>query len=125
MGHNTSVLVLNDALGHIKNDPNFGKNLAAAITHLAVSGDKQVDIPATYRDSNGNARSVHVNAATAIESHHADGTSVITIGENCAHVLSRSLFPYGGDEYKVRVLKALADEMGYYVARKPSRRKPR
>lgn len=123
MGYNTTVLVLNDALGLIEKDPNFGKNLAAAITHLTVSGGEQVDISAAERDSDGNVRSVHVNAATAIESHHADGTSVVAVGENCARILKRVLYPYGEDEYKVCVLKALADDMGYYVARKPAKRK--
>lgn len=71
MGYNSSVIVMNDALHDIAADPDFGKNLSRAITSL-VHG-KPVDVRALN----------HVNAATAIESHHADNTSLVSFGGNC------------------------------------------
>jgi hypothetical protein len=73
MGLNTTVLILNDALGDIAKDPDFGKKLVAAI----ADGGKQVVISTP---SFG-------NAATVIESHHSDNTVLIAVGGNCASVL--------------------------------------
>lgn len=78
MGFNTTVLVLNDALHHIENDPEFGRKLVQAIQ--AVSRGSQVDI-----SSNG-----HCNAATVIESHHADYDVLVKIGGNRAVVITEN-----------------------------------
>lgn len=74
MGYNTTVVVMNDALGMIEGDPNFGKNLARAIAE--VGRGKPVDVPAS------NGRGVHCNAATVIESHHADYDVYVRVGQN-------------------------------------------
>ncbi len=107
MGFNTSVIVLNDALHYIEEDPTFGKKLAEAIQRLN-SNKGGIDISAGG----------HANAATAIETHHADVSSLIAIGGN-----QGTLLCYGGgyrhDEGdKVRMLQSLADSLGYTLMKK-------
>ena len=79
MGFNTTVVVMNDALAQIEHDPEFGKNLARAI--YEVQRGKPVDVPACGE------RSVHCNAATVIESHHADYMVLVEVGRNSGRVV--------------------------------------
>lgn len=80
MGWNTTVVVLNDALSFIENDPEFGKRLAGAI-QKAVRG-KPVDVAA--HSANGG---IHCNAATVIETHHADYDVLVRVGGNRGEVV--------------------------------------
>lgn len=106
MGFNTTVVVLNDALHEIKNDPDFGRKLYDAV--LCVQRGPQ-DVSA------GN----HCNAVSVIESHHADGFHLIAVGGN-----------YGLDLGYVgswqadpdQMLRALADRRGYRLVKKPKKR---
>jgi hypothetical protein len=82
MGYNTTVVVLNDALSFIENDPEFGRNLARAIMEAATNGGKPVNVPA--RSSRGG---VHCNAATVIETHHADYSVLVKVGQNYGEAL--------------------------------------
>ena len=115
MGYNTTVVVMNDGLGYIENDPDFGKKLARAISQMAVTPRGQtVDVSA----------GPHVNAATVIESHHADGTTVIAVGENYGRELTQYQIHTGrlvGEERDLAILKELADQLGYTLRRKPKR----
>ena len=110
MGYNTTVVVLNDALGNIEEDPEFGKNLARAIMQLSVSRGRPVDV-----SSKG-----HVNAATAIETHHADRYIASAIGGNRAVVLGDCGSWNVDDE--VDMLRRLADKYGYNLHKKRDRR---
>lgn len=76
MGWNTTVVVLNDALHNIEKDRDFGKNLAAAIQRT-VGTDRPIDVPA------GN----HCNAATVVETHHADFPVLVRVGGNMGKVV--------------------------------------
>jgi hypothetical protein len=76
MGYNTTVLIINDALDSIRTDPNFGKNLADAVCKVGALGGK-IDVSA------GN----HYNAATVIESHHADRNVLVEIGGNTGEIV--------------------------------------
>lgn len=112
MGLNTGVVILNDALGQIKDHPEeFVQNLRVAIGEYNQNGGKSVDIRV------GN----HVNAAAVFHQSHADNTGVYALGGNHA---TRLLETYNGgrhhsDEDKLELLKRLADEMGYNISRKP------
>jgi hypothetical protein len=107
MGYNTTVIVLNDALTDIANDPEFGHKLARAISRLSI--EPNVGVSAGY----------HAHAATAIETHHADGNAVVVVGGNSASVLGYTL---GGTHYreedKIRILRQLADDLGYSLRKK-------
>ena len=106
MGFNTTVIVLNDALGNIEEDPEFGKNLARAIMHLSVSRGRPVDV-----SSKG-----HCNAATAIETHHADRYIATAIGGNTGVVLGDcGSWQVDGE---VDMLRRLADQHGYTLHKK-------
>jgi hypothetical protein len=105
MGYNSTLIVLNDALHQISEDKDFGKKVADAISHLQVSHGEQVGI-----HSGG-----HCNAATAVESHHADGIKLIAIGGNCAQDLG---YVGGYRSSPLDMLESLADSLGYSVVKK-------
>jgi len=111
MGFNTTVVVMNDAGDQIANDPTFGKKLAQAIR--GMFGDRgPIDVSA------GN----HLNAATVIESHHADNTVLVAVGGNFATALLQT----GGYRHhevqgQEQLLRDLADKLGYRISKKPAR----
>jgi hypothetical protein len=109
MGYNTSVLILNDALGTIADDPLFGKRLVDAIH--AVQHGETVEVPAVSTDGRCSC-----SAATVIETHHADGTSVVAFGGNYGQVITNVYYSEG--ELPLRVLKQLADELGYDIKKR-------
>ena len=80
MGCNTTVVVMNDALSYIADDPLFGNRLADAIGQ-ACSG-KKVDVAAISKNGG-----VHSNAATVIECHHADFDVMVKVGGNTGFVI--------------------------------------
>lgn len=123
MGYNTSVLVLNDAVDMIAKDPHFGRKLYEAV--LSLSRGKQVDVPAHSYDEKGAVRGVHCNAATVVETHHADGVSIVAFGQNCATKLSELYYVKGGhysEEGKLDIVRMMADELGYKLVKKPKRK---
>lgn len=109
MGWNTTVMICNDSLHAIESDAEFGKNLANAIKKASCY-NKPVDVSAGS----------YCNAASVIESHHADGTALVAVGGN--HGTKLGEFYYVGhhhtDDGQVALLKALADKLGYRVSKK-------
>lgn len=77
MGLNTTVVVFNDAINEIERDPNFGKNLAAAIRSIGFNTD-----PISVSAMN------HGSAALVIECHHADYDVYVKVGGNSGEVVS-------------------------------------
>lgn len=103
MGYNSTLIVLNDALHQIKDDKEFGEKVYNAV--LTVNRGKPVDI------YSGN----HCNAATVIETHHADSLRLIAVGGNCGQDLGYA----GSYSFKPEeMLKILADRLGYRIVRK-------
>lgn len=78
MGYNTTVVVLNDALGAIAEDAEFGKRLAEAINR--VSRGKPVSVAAHGKYG------IHCNAALVVETHHADYDVTVVVGGNTGRV---------------------------------------
>lgn len=108
MGFNTTVVVLNDAVDSIRNDKDFGRKLADAITHRAVTS-KPIDVSA------GN----HVNAALVVESHHADELKAILVGGNYGEDLGyigRWDLKVEEPEDKKEVLRSVARLLGMKVS---------
>ncbi len=106
MGFNTTVVVMNDALHQIEEDKEFGRKLAQAALLTYNRGRQDV--------SAGN----HVNAATVIESHHADGIHLIAVGGNYGQDLG---YVGGYRSTPEDMLRSLADQLGYRLVRKAKR----
>ena len=112
MGFNTTVVVLNDALHQIAEDTEFGKKLSQACLMAHHQGPQDV--------SAGN----HMNAATAIESHHASTLLPVLVGGNFAFPLKVSLYePDHSADLELLLLKKLAESKGFYLRKKPSKKK--
>jgi hypothetical protein len=113
MGYNSTVIVMNDALDMIAKDLDFGKKLAAAVLHLSVNDGKAIDVSA----KNGN--SCYANAATVVESHHADITTLVAIGGNYGTSLGTVLVhSHHRQEDKIEVLKQIANQLGFRLVKK-------
>jgi len=80
MGFNTTVVVMNDAVNEIERDPDFGRNLAAAIRSVGCYS-KPVDVSAMN----------YCNAASVIECHHADLDVYVKVGGNYGEVVAPEL----------------------------------
>lgn len=108
MGFNSTVLVRNDALGCIEKDPEFGKKIADAIHRLSHER-KGIDIGSGF----------NVNAATVVETHHASGTALVAVGGNHATVVtSVGDVPHHEEEGQIKILQALAEQLGYRLVKK-------
>jgi hypothetical protein len=80
MGYNTTLLVLNDALSAIENDPEFGRKLANAIRRRGQDfRSKRIDM------SVGSFS----NAVSVIDTVHSGSTSLIAVGGNYASVITK------------------------------------
>lgn len=103
MGYNTTIVIMNDALREIREDQNFGQKVADAVS--LVSRGEPVDVSA------GN----HGNAATVIETHHADTMKLIAVGGNFGYDMGCVGF---NDPTPVDILRDLADRLGYRLVKK-------
>lgn len=113
MGYNTTVIVLNDALDSISKDPDFGKKLLRAVQE--VKPGHMADVSALG----------FVNAASVIETHHADETAIVAVGQNYGKKVASAYYvgPFheDGSEGQLKLLRALADKLNYRVAKLPRR----
>jgi hypothetical protein len=112
MGWNTSMIILNDAVDAIGKDKEFGQKVHDAVLRCG-SRNKQINIPS----------GPNINAATIIESHHADSSVLLAVGGNCASVLTSVFdFRHNTEETQVKLLRELADKLGYTISRKRSKK---
>jgi len=113
MGWNTTVVVMNDSLDAIRRDSKFGEKLYDACLRIHNSEGRGINVSATPDGT----QAYHVNAATVIESHHADGTALVAVGGNYGVSLGEFYAP-GLEDKDVRLLKQLADKLGYRIVKK-------
>jgi hypothetical protein len=111
MGFNTTVVVMNDSLGTIAKDKDFGKKLADAISSIGMY-DKGATVDVSARSK----LCTCCNAATVIETHHADHKTLIAVGGNMGEIVSNWAGSYTAD--KEEMLRNLADNMGYSLRKK-------
>lgn len=111
MGYNTTVVVMNDCLDAIGKDPDFGKKLARACLQI---WDKELHPNGVDVSALG-----CVNAATVIESHHANNVVPVLVGGNYGTALDVVQFNHGQTE----LLNALATKLGYRLVKKSNRKK--
>jgi len=113
MGWNTTVVILNDALHKIAEDPDFGKNVSDATLSLqGPPGKNSTHISSGYG-----------SAAEVVEKHHADSTVVLAVGGNSATVLHQTLgWRHNDPQFQLQLLREMADKMGYTLRKKPQKR---
>lgn len=100
MGYNTAVMLLNDRLHELRDDPNAGRKIYnAAITADRNGGDFQY--------------------GEVVPSHHADAIQVVLVGGNRIRTL-KTLY-YGSFDDNEAILRRLADEMGFRLVKKKSK----
>ena len=110
VGYNTSMIVLNDALGDIAKDTEFGTKVRDAVDRLTLRMHTHgIDIHS----------GCSVNAATVIESHHADETVIVAVGGNCASLLhGTNGSDHHENEFVLRALREMAESMGYKLVKR-------
>lgn len=103
MGLNTAMIVRNDFLHEIKDDPKFGEKVWTAVCY---SGDED--------------RMPYLGQAfTILPSSHADYMQIVAIGGNCIRRLG---FGGGYRATDEEMLKQLAFEMGYRLVKRVKRK---
>lgn len=108
MGLNTVILILNDRLDEIVDRPEeFTEKLIQAVRNSDQSKIMQV--------------------AQVICQSHADYTNVLAVGGNCATVLGceHNGGRHNTTEDRERLLEQVADQMGFRLVRKTTRKKSR
>jgi hypothetical protein len=114
MGLNSAILLLNDALHDIENNPiEFTKKVVQAIQGSGFSLSKKgVDIGVGS----------HGNAATLFHMAHADEHQVYLVGGNQAVPIERGCTYISGYEdpqkTNLKLLKQMADAAGYRLVKK-------
>lgn len=112
MGYNTAAMFLNDAIDGLKTDPNVGHRIFEAI----ITSDRPENRKRGFTDFPiGN----YCNGGLVLPSRHADDIQVIAFGRNYAKVLGVTW--HANMEEPLEVIKALADQMGYRLVKKPAR----
>lgn len=115
MGYNTTVVLLNDNLEQIAKDQDFGKNLATAVLHSFGGLEKPISVPSIGCSP----------AAQIIEMHHADEVAVVAVGGNTGAKI-KTIYGYpllnirDNDERSLKILKTVADSLGYRLVKKPN-----
>ncbi len=107
MGWNTSVMILNDAMGALETDLDFGKRLHGAILALSVS-TKPIDVAI------GNS----VRGCLVVETHHADQCIPILVGGNYAWPIEKCFVRWSASDPEFQLLQSLADKHGYVLHKK-------
>lgn len=109
MGFNTAILMLNDALGDLRDDPDVGVKLYDAVTRTTRGQPVVVHL------------GCHGNAATVIPSQHASLNQVIVVGGNTIQRLATTSDDVDSPE---KLMRFLAQSLGYTVSRRRQSRRP-
>lgn len=120
MGFNTSMIILNDCLHDIEKDPEFGKKISRAVSMLDVERVAREEAGRKFYGVDVSAGCC-ANAATVIETHHADGTSVVAFGGNLGLHMG-TFYAYGTEEEEIRILRELAVRHGFGLRKLPKRK---
>ena len=112
MGYNTVVFICNDAMESIKNDP-------AGFVDKVIEGTSRVTYKMPWEFGLGS----HANGMAVVSCQHADTTTIIAAGGNYASILGHYYaHSHHQKEDQVRILKELAENLGYTVSKKPTKR---
>lgn len=98
MGFNTALMVLNDRLDEIRNDPQFGERVSAAVMQ-AWRGEEK-----------------YFGSFSMLPTQHADTVQIISVGFNNINLLG-----HAWSDNPETILRELARQHGYRLVK---RRKP-
>lgn len=109
MGYNSTLVVMNDALGQIEKDQAFGASVVAAIQKIR-SRDHYIAVPSGS----------YANAAAVIETHHSSTYVPVLVGANNGKVVEGVQVTWGMEdrERELELLKQLAEKLGYSLRKK-------
>lgn len=116
MGFNTLVFLHNDDLEYIRKNPQaFVDSMMNKIGTFGFCGDKD----STIRVPLDNGMRPSVGHVAHVD--HADYNQLYLVGGNSCKQISGSFFARGPrpDDYQLRLLKDLAENLGYRVSKKP------
>jgi hypothetical protein len=105
MGFITTVVIYNDAMHQIPDDPTFGKRLHNAI--LKLYEGKPQDIG---------------HYGQAVEGHHNSGIIPVLVGKGTGVPMGISISEVH-DDVEMELLKRLADNKGYLLRKRPTKKK--
>lgn len=117
MGYNTTVIIRNDAARGIAKDPDFGKKVVEAMA-IAMTPE-----PARTKYHGHGSTDISsgpdANAATVVESHHADMTAIVAVGGNYATQIGMVLgYAHHRPEDIERILREVAGQHGFRLVKK-------
>jgi hypothetical protein len=119
MGYNTTLLVLNDGLGDIEQNPEqFVRNLVNAIKLHSWHKNNRVH--------NDFGVGSHANCCMIGSSEHSSGTSILFAGGNYithAATVHTGSHSHHTEEDFVRIMKAALEQKGYTVRKKPVKKR--
>lgn len=110
MGYNSVVLLLNDQLNQLAQDP--AKTVLGIIDAVRNFG---------YRHTRGDTQ--FAGQHEVVSSEHADHTVLIAVGGNYATIIHREAFCHAHHEeaHIVKLLRSAADKYGYRLVKKRNR----
>lgn len=114
MGFQTTLTILNDAMNEIDADPvGWWEKTRHEIMNHRGNGQK----PNSYGFKG------YSNAFSVASFHHASVTSVIAVGGNHASILGQfHNQAHHTEEYKLELLKKMANELGYSLTKKRTKK---
>ena len=100
MGFNSTILILNDRLHEIENDPEFGAKLAIGINEFGYASERQ--------------KSYITGQTKVLSCQHADNMAVIAVGGNCGTKLDTVFgLTHHKEDDKLEIVKQMAENLGY------------
>lgn len=107
MGLNSTIVVFNDQLSSIENDPQFGKKVCDGIMNLCSAKGEPV----------------YIGAASVIETHHSSSFVPVLVGHNTGYkIKDYCTYINSSEDVGLQLLKDLADHYGYTLRKKPKRK---
>jgi hypothetical protein len=104
MGWNTTLVICNDAIESIRQDSSFSERLANGVTAASLMRPgNRIDLGAGG----------FVNAASIVASHHADETTLVTVGGNLGicHLVQHG-WKHNEEEFQRALLARWAEQLG-------------
>lgn len=109
MGYNTAVIICNDQLQSIADDPNFGSKLKDTIL------DTRRVRPRGHE--NMNAANYGAYSVGALPPRHADDCQLVLVGRNSIQLVGQC---WSSDP--LEAIRQVADHLGYDLRKKPERK---